>query len=400
MQEAPHTAVLSLGSFCLTAKALAACGLRAFASPLDWTFSTPGMATHCVKDDWRAFLDTTLLYLDQDADDAVNADDAAAAKDADALHIDQGAKDSSLPSTTRTHHRLYTPMVNSGGRRKRRRCVFPHRSPLVLAEHEYYTRCVERLRRVAADPSAHALLVVAQSSRHRSAHAAWAAPFAALFAALEAHWAARFELLVIRLQRLQRTRGGGPAPGGDGNDGGDRGAGGVGGYDYDRAADELPLAPGGDARFANVPAARDFGGKVSARRGNVLRVVYLDCVGGHDGADFAEACDHDAFCATVRAGREFALQADPVAAAAVVAAGGLAGGGSISTSTAAELEQRGQGDPRAKQAKAEAKERRRAAFEAAGGAARFKKKVTSRVERRAQQERERAAKEKKNNWMK
>ena len=311
-------------------------------------FSTPGMAAHCVADDWQSFLNTDLLYAisDNDNDTAAN---------------------------TRTYHCLYSPMVNGVGKRKRRRCIYPHRSPLVAEEHAYFTRCVDRLRHVASDPSARPLLVIVQSSRHRSSHAAWAKPVVALFAALEARWNARFELIAIRLQRLH-GRATQPQPlsyCGDHY------------YDYDCNLDESPLAPNCDERFQNVPAARDFGGKISRQRGNVLRVVYLDCVGGDDGSRFVEQCDHDAFCSTIQAGREFALRVDQFATACgEVAAGSPAG----DSSPTMDLERRRLRDPEADEAKVKAKERRRAAFEAAGGAARFKKSVATRsqAEHRAQ----------------
>jgi hypothetical protein len=154
--------VLSFGAFCLTAKTLTDAGMRAFAAPLDWVFSSPAMIAHCVGDDWRAFLDPE-QYMEHAGLDP---------------HVG---------------HRLYSKMAKKAK-------IFLHRSPLVPEEYAYYTRCVDRMRAISTDKTANTLFVLLQSSKHRSPHTAWARQFAALFDALDVHWRGRFELLVVRLQ--------------------------------------------------------------------------------------------------------------------------------------------------------------------------------------------------------
>lgn len=48
---------VSLGTFCHTSAALDKCGLRRWTGPFDWIFSTPGLATHCLQDDFATLLD-------------------------------------------------------------------------------------------------------------------------------------------------------------------------------------------------------------------------------------------------------------------------------------------------------------------------------------------------------
>lgn len=52
---------ISLGSFCLTARFLEGHGLREFKCPFDWGFSSPRIVRHCIKDDFKAFLDLRRL---------------------------------------------------------------------------------------------------------------------------------------------------------------------------------------------------------------------------------------------------------------------------------------------------------------------------------------------------
>ncbi len=52
---------VSLGTVCHTAGALRDCGLRRWAGPFDWLFSTPTLVTDCIRDDFATLLDPALL---------------------------------------------------------------------------------------------------------------------------------------------------------------------------------------------------------------------------------------------------------------------------------------------------------------------------------------------------
>ncbi len=49
--------VVPLGNFCHAAMALKRAGLRHWAGPFDWIFSSFGMVAHCIEDDFASFLD-------------------------------------------------------------------------------------------------------------------------------------------------------------------------------------------------------------------------------------------------------------------------------------------------------------------------------------------------------
>jgi hypothetical protein len=55
------SAFVSLGQNCSTAWYLQLVGKRACAYPFDWIFSSPQIVEHCLRDDFRAFLDKELL---------------------------------------------------------------------------------------------------------------------------------------------------------------------------------------------------------------------------------------------------------------------------------------------------------------------------------------------------
>lgn len=219
--------VISMGAFCLTANTLTEAGLRVFAAPLDWVFSSPAMIAHCVADNWTTFLDPAQYRAHAGPDPHVG-------------------------------HRFYSPMVKKPK-------IFLHRSPLVPEEYAYYMRCVARVRAIASDTAARSLLVLVQSSKHRSAHAVWARQFAALFDALDVHWQGHFELLVVRLQHGK----------------------------------------------GSVAAEREVEARASVR-GNTLRLVYLPCLAPHSAAAFGDPHDREAFCGIVRADRRFSLKTDPL----------------------------------------------------------------------------------------
>ena len=328
---------LSLGEFCLTANALTSAALRAFASPLDWAFSSPTMIAHCVVDDWKSFLNPA-LYTEHAADALAHA-----------------------PRRSVAGHRLYSPMVKKPK-------IFLHRSPLVPAEYAYYERCVARVRTIAADAAACTLLVLVQSSKHRSKHAAWAPQFAPLFDALDVHWRGRFELLVVRLQ-------------------------------YNKGSAAAP-APAPSAAAAAGAACEV--GVTRSTRGNSLRLVYLRCVAPHSGAAFGDPRDLEAFCDVVRADHRFALRPDPLPREHEQMTRGGADGVTATAVDAAAVEAdmaRRRGTSREAVVKRAAEKKARKAAGAAAYAAKLaaasapkKKKKLSKAGRRAQQEAQREAK--------
>lgn len=105
--------VVSLGTICLTARALSNAEARAFAGPFDWIFSSPAVVAHIIEDDGCSFLDTAMYEsLGQP-----NAGECA-----------------------KIGHRVYSPML-------RKDIVFNHHDPLNIPEdHAYFGRAFERLR--------------------------------------------------------------------------------------------------------------------------------------------------------------------------------------------------------------------------------------------------------------
>ncbi|CAK0893989.1 unnamed protein product [Prorocentrum cordatum] len=120
----PYAWVVPLGSNCLAATWLQSNGLRKFALPFDWTFSSPAVVSDCLFDDFRAYLD----------------------------------------------HREYLPLGRRGagcGHRRyfeegacHRSDVFLHHDPArKRKDYEYLQRCVLRFREVAQRPGRKLLLL-------------------------------------------------------------------------------------------------------------------------------------------------------------------------------------------------------------------------------------------------
>jgi hypothetical protein len=53
----PLPAIVSLGTHCFTSGLLRRWGLRSYAGPFDWVFSSAAMVAHCIEDDFATFLD-------------------------------------------------------------------------------------------------------------------------------------------------------------------------------------------------------------------------------------------------------------------------------------------------------------------------------------------------------
>lgn len=98
----PKAAFVPSGQNCNCAWYLKATGARKSSLPFDWIFSSPQILAHCLRDDFRVFLDRTFIE----------------------------PTDSGAAGHARYHARL-----------------FAHRSPLADAEaYRYYERCVDRFR--------------------------------------------------------------------------------------------------------------------------------------------------------------------------------------------------------------------------------------------------------------
>ena len=111
---------VSLGTHCFTASLLRRWGLRSASGPFDWLFSSAAMVTHCIEDDFRAFLDREQyapvpLELRRD-----------------------GAE------VNRTNHRLYQQMFGI-------EFIFNHHDPHEDPTHAHFTRCADRFRAALLD---------------------------------------------------------------------------------------------------------------------------------------------------------------------------------------------------------------------------------------------------------
>ena len=187
-EKVPFNKVISFGSTCISAIALQHSKLRTFACPLDWIFSSPEMVGHLLRDHFTQFLDPEQL-------------------------LDLG----STSHETFVGHKLYSTLLKQG---KTDCKIFLHRNPLTPDGMFYYTRTVQRMRAVSKSQDAVSLLVLVQSSKHRSKHHAWVVKFLQLFEVLQETWSGKFELLVIRMQKAtappQKKQSGGAGGGGGG----------------------------------------------------------------------------------------------------------------------------------------------------------------------------------------
>lgn len=119
--------VLSLGTHCYTAFLLKYAGLRDGSYPFDWAFSSPGMVSHCLDDDFSTFLDSRfyeIVPLDKRPDG---------------------------PPYNKFHHTLYRDQFGV-------QFVFNHYDMNDFSNQAYFHRCVNRLRGVFAS-SEHTLLI-------------------------------------------------------------------------------------------------------------------------------------------------------------------------------------------------------------------------------------------------
>ena len=110
-QEKVH-AILSVGAHCITSYTLKKHALRSFSGPFDWIFSNLGMASHCIADDFRTFLDRTYF-----------------AKIPEEYRISANAQ--------YCDHLFYKEEYNVSS-------IFNHFDVTTEKNYSYYTRCAER----------------------------------------------------------------------------------------------------------------------------------------------------------------------------------------------------------------------------------------------------------------
>jgi len=121
---------VSLGCRCSQAATFKTLQQRRYACPFDWIFSSAQMITHCLRDDFGAFLDRSKYFLNATLVDAI------------------GLRPGSAPRERKIiGHKVYSTMMGGVGKG----AIFNHRDPLHNdADYEYTERTVERLRCVLA----------------------------------------------------------------------------------------------------------------------------------------------------------------------------------------------------------------------------------------------------------
>ena len=119
LQHANAIFVVSLGSSCITAHNLAQLGLRKFAGPFDWIFSSPRMVSHMVMDNFITFLDKSQITT-------------------------------SAKYKFKAGHRFYSKMLQGTGycrpESKLSNVIFNHHDPSIDEGHAYFQRTVRRFR--------------------------------------------------------------------------------------------------------------------------------------------------------------------------------------------------------------------------------------------------------------
>jgi hypothetical protein len=251
--DGPTAHVVSLGSACFTARFMQEHGLRTHAGPLDWVFSGPCMAAHCLETDWAAFLDATQYERREGG---------------------------------RVGHRLYSAMAEHG-------VIFNHHDPLESAEDlAHFERSVCRLDAVLSSPDRKLFLLVSKEP-------AELAGLRALCGAL-ARRTRRFELLCVLLRCHAESRGE-PEEGG-----------GWATLEAEEAwgeAEAAAEAAGGGGGEAEAERGGRGGGG-GGGEGGVLRVYTLRCEGGHSGLAFGSSLDAARFSSLVLRQPRDALRGD------------------------------------------------------------------------------------------
>lgn len=107
----PVQHVISLGVNCLPCTMFKRFGIKRYSLPFDWLFSSPGMVSDCLRDDFSVFLDRQ--------------------------HYRE-VNDGQWPKADHVFYsgRYHLPPV------------FAHRNPVADQDYNYFVRCVERLRKI------------------------------------------------------------------------------------------------------------------------------------------------------------------------------------------------------------------------------------------------------------
>ena len=136
----PFRHVISLGCRCSQSSIYKSMGARRYACPFDWIFSSAAVVSHCLKDDFKQFLDRSLYFLNGSSFDAI------------------GLKPGSAPRERKLiGHSTYSSMTAGVGRGT----IFNHRDPLHNdSDFQHTQRCVQRFRRVLASADRKLFVVV------------------------------------------------------------------------------------------------------------------------------------------------------------------------------------------------------------------------------------------------
>jgi hypothetical protein len=106
----------SLGGLCHSAQLLKINGLKKASYPFDWIFSSLQMVEHCIKDDFKTFLDKT-QYIDYTTNSTLKE--------------------------TQCEHTFYGKMLAD----PEHNIIFNHHNPLSNeSDYAYFERCVNRFR--------------------------------------------------------------------------------------------------------------------------------------------------------------------------------------------------------------------------------------------------------------
>ncbi len=106
---------ISLGTHCFSSSLLRRLGVRSWSGPFDWTFTSLPMVTHCIADDFAAFLDRS-QYEPVPETERPNG-----------------------PTVNRVQHRFYRSQFGV-------QYVFNHHDVHLQDGYDYIVRCVERFR--------------------------------------------------------------------------------------------------------------------------------------------------------------------------------------------------------------------------------------------------------------
>jgi hypothetical protein len=124
----PISHIVSLGTHCLTANILKSSGLKRFSMPFDWLFTSPDVVIHCLQTDFSIFLDKRYFR-------SLTA-----------------ARKTPSPAA---EHDFYLHKFNVQD-------FFAHHDPLREHDFQYFTRCVERFRRVLKTDDAKLFVMISR----------------------------------------------------------------------------------------------------------------------------------------------------------------------------------------------------------------------------------------------